>query len=43
MLSFLCNRHYHKMTKELPEEMKIDQPKVVYLPAHNGDKITFHE
>jgi hypothetical protein len=38
MLSYLSNRHYHLLTKEFPEELKIDQPKVVYLPAHNGLK-----
>ena len=38
MLSYLSNRHYHLLTKEFPEELKIDQPKVVYLPAHNGSK-----
>lgn len=39
MLSYLSNRHYHLLTKELPEELRIDQPKVVYLPAHHGEKI----
>lgn len=38
MLSYLSNRHYHLLTKEFPEELKIDQPKVVYLPAHNSLK-----
>jgi hypothetical protein len=38
MLSYLSNRHYHLLTKEFPDELKIDQPKVVYLPAHNGIK-----
>ncbi len=41
MLSYLTNRHYHLLTKELPEEMRTDQPKVVYLPAHNSEKITY--
>ena len=38
MLSYLCNRHYQILTKEFPEELKVDQPKVVYLPAHNGER-----
>lgn len=41
MLSYLTNRHYHLLTKELPEEMRNDQPKVVYLPAHNSEKVTY--
>lgn len=35
MLSYLANRHYQLLTKELPEELKSEQPRVVYLPSHN--------
>lgn len=41
MLSYLSNRHYHLLTKELPEEMRVDQPKVVYLPAHNVEQVAY--
>lgn len=43
MLSYLVNRHYHLLTKEVPEEMRVDQPKVVYLPSHTCEKVTYLE
>lgn len=36
MLSYLTNRHYQLLTKDLPEEMRAEQPKFVYLPAYNS-------
>ena len=41
MLSYLSNRHYHLLTKELPEEMRSDQPKVVYLPSHSVERVSY--
>jgi len=35
MLSYLTNRHYHLLNKDLPDELKAEQPQVVYLPTHN--------